>query len=184
MRWTFGVLACMAWPGLSATCGQIESGPKAGSKPGPFPVFMVTGDQSGKAVEVLTGRQDLPTLVLVLPREHWSRPVARFVKILDRELENGVEGAGGATAVAVWLSDDVADTKDYLPRAQQSLVLTKTALSVFEGSKFGPPSWSLNDAAHVTAVVVRGGRVVKSIAFESVDEADVKEVIKTLRAGG
>jgi hypothetical protein len=183
MRWTPVVLACMSWLGPSATFDQIESGPKADSKPEPFPVFMVTGDLAGKTVEVLTGRQDLPTLVLVLPKEHWGRPVARFVKALDRELEKGVEGAGGAAAVAVWLSDDVANTKDYLPRAQQSLVLTKTALSVFEGSRFGPPSWSLNDAAHVTAVVTRGDRVVKSLAFESVDEDDVRDVIKTLRGG-
>ena len=162
--------------------GQVESGPAPGSTPKPFSVFVVTGDQADQISDLVATRKELPTVFLFVPKEKWDRPVARFVKILDAELEKGVEGAEGAAVVAVWVTDDPAASKEYLPRAQQSLMFKKTPLTVFEDSKFGPEGWSLNDSAHLTAVVVRGGRVVKSFGFQSVNETDVPDVVKLLKA--
>lgn len=161
--------------------GQIESGPKAGARPEPFSAFVATGDRADTTVDFVEDRKDRPTVFLFLPDAHWGRPAARFVRALDETLTKGVEGADGAAVVAVWLTDDVPKFKDHLPRVQESLKLSGTTLTVFEGSKFGPSGWSLNDAAPITAVVVREGHVVKSLVEESPGEADISAVVKALQ---
>jgi hypothetical protein len=181
---TFSTLSILVVFGgfSSQALAQVESGPPAGTAPKPFSVFVVTGDEADKTSDPVAKRKDLPTVYLFVPREKWDRPAARFIKTLDAELEKGIEGAEGAAAIAIWVTDEPAASKEYLPRAQQSLMLMKTPLTVFEGSKFGPEGWSLNDAAHLTAVVVRGGRVIKSIGFESLNETKVPDVIEFLKA--
>ena len=51
---------------------------------------------------------------------------------------------------------------------------------MFNGDANGPNGWGVYSAAHLTAVVVVGGKVVKSFAYESVNDTDAKDVIESL----
>jgi hypothetical protein len=165
----------------SPATAQVESGPKPGEKPEPFKAYVTTGENPDRVAEPVDERKDKPTVFLFVQGGLWTRPVARFVKNLDNELEKGVDGAEGASAVAVWLTEEPEAAKAYQPRAQMSLTLTKTVLAVFEGPKTGPKGWSLYDAVPLTAVVVRGGKVVKSVTYDPMNEPDPKEVVDALR---
>jgi hypothetical protein len=157
-----------------------ESGPKAGAKVEPLPAFVAAGDKAGQAIDLAAEREGRPTVYLFVQAEHWTRPMARFVKVLDGRLAGGVPGAEDASAVLVWLADDVPKGKEYLPVAQNSLNLARTSLAVFEGSRFGPDGWGINADAFLTAVVVRGGQVVRSTGYRSVGESDVPAVVESL----
>jgi hypothetical protein len=159
----------------------MESGPKVGTKVEPMKAFVVVGESAGQSVDVSTLRAGQPTVYLIVNAEHWSRPVARFLKTLDQELSRGIDGAPEAAAVAVWFTSDVEKSKTYLPVAQNSIQFEKTWLAVFEGDQFGPPAWAINDQAHLTAVVVQGDKVVASLGYISLNETDVPKVIKTLK---
>ena len=159
---------------------QVESGPLAGEVPKPFKASVAVGDKAETTVDCAAERAAKPTVYLFVPGERWTRPVARFLHTIDKALETG-EGAEGATAVAVWLTEDPAKFKENLPRVQQSLKFKKTTLAVYEPSKFGPEGWSINDAADVTAVIVSGGKVIKSLAIESAGETDAARVTEFLK---
>ena len=157
---------------------DVESGPKAGEKVPELRVFAVVGPVEGKEVDYTAERKDAPTVYLFVQTEHWSRPVARFLKTLDGKLG---EVDDKALAVAVWVGGEADKNKHYLPKAKQSLQLGKTALTVFTGDKGGPNNWGINSDAHLTAVVVNKGKVVKSFAFVSVNETDVRGVLAELK---
>ena len=59
-----------------------------------------------------------PTIYLLVERKRFGRPMARFMKELDGKLGDAPQGT---QIVAVWLTDDLAKTKEYLPVAQGSL---------------------------------------------------------------
>jgi hypothetical protein len=160
---------------------QIESGPRVGEPLKGLRVTIAAGDRVGQEVDFVAERKDRATAYLFVQAEHWSRPIARFVRTLDDELAKGIEGADDAAAVAIWLTEDTGAAKQYLPRALQSLQLQKTTLAVFEGTKSGPPDWSVNDQAHLSVVVVRAGKVVASRGFLSVNETDVPDIVKALK---
>ena len=62
-----------------------------------------------------------------------------------------------------------------------SLKFEKTQLAAFDGEKSGPNGWAINGDTHVTAVVVNKAKVVKSFAFTSVNETDVRAVLGELK---
>src|SRR5262245_17791364 len=132
---------------------QVASGPEVGSTPPALPAFVVTGDLAEKAVDLAAERKGKPTVFCFVRADAGDRPMARFLKVLDKALTDGVDGAEGAEAVAVWLTDDVGKSKNYLPNAQQSLQFAKTPLAVFEGDRFGPVGWTVNGDARLTTVV-------------------------------
>src|SRR5262249_24578332 len=117
-----------------------------------------------------------PTVYLFI--NEWNRPTARFLRTLDETVKMESEDA---YLVAVWLTEDPNKTKDYLPRAQESLKLQATAMTVFLGEKRGPDGWGLNDMAHVTAVVAVKARVAASLAFVSINETDARPVRMALK---
>ncbi len=147
----------------------------------PLKAFAVAGGQSGKEVDYTAERKDKTTVYVFLSASDWARPVARFVKKLDTDVATGIAGAEDAQVVVVWLSDDVAKGKDYLPKAQMSLSLTRTDWTVFEGQKAGPTGWNVDIASALTAVVVRKGTEVGRTSYKSVNETDVAEVVKLLK---
>jgi hypothetical protein len=163
---------------LAGATGEIVSGPELGKTVPSLPVYVVTGPQAEKTVDFVQDRQDKPTLFFIVQHAYWGRPVARFLKTLDTELEKQADGAEG---VAVWFSDDPAPLKEHLPRVQMSLNFAKTVLGVYEGKKIGPEGWGLNDAAAVTVVYVVKGKVVKNLAFDSIDEASAPAVLEALK---
>jgi hypothetical protein len=173
----------LAWLGcvVAATAAWAEetnNGPPVGDPPPALKVFDVTGGSAGLAVDYVAERKDKPTVYLFIAADKWDRPVGRFVKELDSAV---VKDFPEAYLVAVWLTDDVDKSKEYLPRAQQSIKLERTALTCFEGEKSGPEGWNIADTAHLTAIVAVGGKVVKNFEYRSLNETDVPAVYRTLK---
>lgn len=167
----------------SAAFADVESGPKAGEKIPKLKAFGVVGPVEKEEADFAAERKDAPTVYLfVAAREGGipvgGRPAARFMKKLDEEIGK-IEGAA---VVAVWLGDKAFEKhKEYLPRIAMSLNFEKTQLAAFDGGNTGPDGWGINADAHVTAVVANKGKVVKSFAFVSVNETDVRPVLAELK---
>jgi hypothetical protein len=180
-----GVLATlgMALVLTPAARADVESGPKAGDKVPALKAFGVVGTVEGKEADFAAERKDAPTIYIFVQAEEGGipvggRPAARFMKVLDTEIAK----IDGAAAVAVWLGDKAFDKhKEYLPKINKSLSFEKTALAAFDGDKSGPKDWGVNPDAHLTVVVAHKGKVVKSFAFTSVNETDVRPVMAELK---
>jgi hypothetical protein len=179
MKIRVGLVALLlAWPVALAQGQEVASGPEKGSKLPPLQVFDVTGAGQGKEVDYTAERKGMPTAYLFLRADKWDRPMARFLKALDKAVQQ--EGPGAAL-VAVWLTEDVEKTKEYLPRAQQSLQFQATALTCFTGEKAGPKGWGLNGDAHLTAVVASRGKAVAVFGYQSLNETNAPAVLKALK---
>lgn len=159
---------------------QLQSGPSVGNSVEALKAVAATGDAAGREVDFADERKQQPTIYIFIAADKWDRPVARFLKTLDTRLSNDHKDA---RIVAVWLTDDVEQTKDYLPKAQQSLKLTQTTLAVYPGNKNGPEGWGINPDAHLTAVVAQDRKVRASFGFRSVNETDVPRVFQELKPG-
>jgi len=157
---------------------DVASGPKVGDKVEDFQAFGVVGEIEGKEGSYVRDRKGEPTVFVFVQQEHWSRPMARLLKALDKDAK---EANDKAAVIAVWLTDKPDAAKEYLPKAQMSLTFVNTSLGVFEGEKTGPNNWGINADAHCTVVVTKGGKVVESIALQSVNETDAKKVVEALK---
>jgi hypothetical protein len=157
---------------------QVESGPSAGSKIEVLKVVAATGDNAGKEADYAKERKDKPTIFVFVQADKWDRPTARFLRALDEAL---VKDYKDVQIIAVWLTDDVAKAKEYLPKAQESLKLSQTTFAVHPGEKSGPAGWGINADAHVTAVVARDQKVTASFGFGSLNETDAPAVLKKLK---
>jgi hypothetical protein len=157
---------------------QVESGPKAGGKIPALKVVAATGDAAGKDVDYASERKEKPTIYVFVQADAWDRPMARFLRELDQTL---AKDRTDVQVIAVWLTDDAAKSKEYLPRAQESLKLSQTIFAVYPGEKSGPEGWGLGSEARVTAVVAENGKVVASFGFGSVNETDAPPVLKKLK---
>jgi len=163
---------------LALASADVESGPKPDAKVGKLPVFAAVGVSENKEVDYAAERKDKPTVYLFVNSAKFSRPMNKFMKALDGKL-TGISDK--AAAVAVWYGGDTDKIKEYLPKIQGSVKYEYTALTVYTKDKDGPDGWNLSADAHITVVVVNKGKVVKSIAFESVNETDVKAVEDVLK---
>ena len=172
-------LASILFFGCSSLAyADVESGPKAGDKVGALKVHAVAGTIEDKEVDYAKERKDEPTVYLFVNAKKFSRPMNKFMKTLDGKLGDATEKA---LSVAVWVGGDFDKNKEFLPKVQKSVSYEKTALTVFNGDASGPKDWGINSAAHLTVVVVTGGKVVKSFAYESVNDTDVKDVLESLK---
>lgn len=165
---------------VSGSAQDVESGPKTGEKVTALKAYGLVGPVEGKEADFAAERKDTPTVYLFVQSEHFGRPMARFIKVLDEKVKTANEKAG---VVAVWIGDKeaFAKNKDYLPRVQGSLKLENTAIAAHEGEKSGPNGWGLNADAHVTVVVADKGKVAKTFAFVSVNETDVRKVLAEVK---
>src|SRR2546425_461595 len=93
----------MASLGAPPVLAQTESGPGAASRVEALKVVVVTGDDAGKEIDFAAQRKDRPTLFAFVQADKWDRPMARFLRTLDRDL--GKERRN-VHMVAVWLTDD------------------------------------------------------------------------------
>jgi len=169
----------VGWLAPRVLFAQTSSGPDRGSTLQPLKVFAVTGSDAGQEINVLAKQQEMPGLILFIQADKWDRPVARFMKVLDEELS---KENSNVVPIAIWLTDDLEKSKEYLPRAQQSMSLSKTTLAVYAGDKNGPPGWSINASAHLTAIISHGGRVTASLGYRSLNDTNVPEVLEKLKA--
>lgn len=157
---------------------DVDSGPNVGVAVSALKVFVVTGDQAGKELDYAADRGMKPTVYVFVPHEKFDRPIARFLK----EMEKSVKDAGNdAAMVTVFLTDDEAKTKEHLPRVQMSMQFTANPLAVFPSAKMGPDGWSVNTDAHLTAIVVQSGKVAAKFGYRSVNETAVPEVAAELK---
>lgn len=157
---------------------QVASGLAAGAKVEPLKVVIAAGENAGKETDVAEEQKGKPTAYVFVQADKWDRPVARFLRTLDVDL---AKERTDVKIIAVWLTDDVMKSKDYLPKAQESLKLSQTTWSVYPGDKGGPAGWGINADAHLTAVVVQDNKVTASFGYRSVNETDVPAVIKELK---
>ena len=144
----------------------------------------MVGAVEGKEADFARERKDAPTVYVFVQAEEGGipvggRPAARFMKTLDQKLG---DASDKATVIAVWLGEKAFEKhKEYLPKIQMSLSFEKTSLTAFDGDKSGPNNWGVNPDVHLTVVVANKGKVVKSFAFTSVNETDVKAVTEMLK---
>lgn len=157
---------------------DVTSGPSVGSKIPELKVAAVTGEFADHAVDYAAKREKKATVYVFVPAAKWDRPPARLIKKLDQELK-AVDS--DAAVVAVWLTDDVTKSKEYLPKAQQSLQLQNTALTVFDGAATGPNDWTIVPEADMTVVVARDGKVTETFGFGSPNETVAKSVLEALK---
>jgi len=156
---------------------DVESGPKAGEKAGPVKAFGVVGTVEGKEADFVAERKGAPTVYLFVNASKFDRPMNQFIKTLDGKI---TDIDAKAMAVAVWLTDDADKSKEFVARIQKSVKYQNTSLAVL-GETAGPNGWGINPDAHLTAVVVVGGKVVKSFPYESVNGTDSKAVLESLK---
>ncbi len=157
-----------------------ESGPKAGDKIEGFKALSVTGkeDKDKKEVDFPADRKDELTVYTFVNADNFkdtdaklSRPIHRFIRTLDGKLPAIGETVKGA---AIWVGGDAAKNKDYLPKIKA--YYENTTLAVFEGDNNGPKGWNVNSSVALTVVIAHKGKVVKSFAFDSLNEKDADAV--------
>lgn len=167
----------------SVAVADVESGLKAGEKVPALKAFGVVGTVEGKEADYAAERKDAPTVYLFVSAQEGGlpvggRPLGRFMKELDKEITKTDDKA---KVVAVWLGEKAFEKhKEYLPKINTSLKFENTSLAAFDGEKSGPNGWGINPDAHLTVIVVKGGKVVKSFAFVTVNDTDVPKVLKEL----
>jgi len=165
---------------LSSPVHAVESGPAVGEKVSPFKLLVLADDDNTYSEQdVVAKRKDKLSVYAFVQAAEWSRPMARYLRDLDKVLD----GLGGeARMAAIWLTDDQKKSKQYLPRGRGALKLKATTFAVYAGDKSGPNGWGINSDAFLTVVVTRNGKVVKSFAYLSVNTTDIPDVRKTLRS--
>jgi hypothetical protein len=169
-------VALMLAPALARA--DVDSGPAVGEQVRALKVHAVTGDQAGQVADFAGERKEKPTVYVFVQAQHWTRPVARFLKTLD----DAVQKAGNdAAIVAVWLTDDKDATIEYLPRAQNSIQLQVTTYTVHPSAANGPDGWGINSDAHVTVVVAGKTKAAAKFGFVSVNETAVPQVEAELK---
>ena len=176
MRVTLAALLLIGCSSLAFA--DVESGPKAGDKVAPLKVYAVAGTVEGKEVDFAKDRKDEPTVYMFVNAEKFSRPMNRFMKTLDGKLG---DTSDKAMSVIVWVGGEFDKNKERIAAIQKGVMYEKAALAAFDGDANGPKDWGVNSAAHLTVVVVNAGKVVKSFAYESVNDTDAKEVLEVLK---
>jgi hypothetical protein len=161
---------------------DVVSGPEKGAAVPALSVHDATGLHKDKTVDYAAERRDKPTVYLFVRSDRFDRPMNRFMKTLDTQVKKDYPDV---YVVAVWVTEDVDKTKEYLPRVQQSVQYQATALTV-GGDKEGPKGWNVNTDAHLTVVVATKGKVTATFAYRSVNETDVPKVAEAVKmaAGG
>jgi hypothetical protein len=171
------IMVVLTTIGSGTIAADIDSGPVRGGSVPELKVYDVTGPHAGSEVDYTKERKAKPTAYVFVVADKWDRPVARFLRRLDDEVQKYSDWQ----VVAVWLTDDPDTTKAYLPRAQQSLKFKATALTCYPVAKKTPEPWNVNLETAVTVVLTNDGKVAKSLGYRSPTETNVKEVVQALQ---
>lgn len=153
------------------------AGPEVGRALSPLQVEVLQTGGEYKADDIATAAKEKPVVYLLVPAKKWDRPVARFMKTLDDKLASY---SATAEIRAVWLTADLNATKEYLPRAAQSLQFKSVSLAVF-ADEAGPDGWKPASDAQLMVVVANKGRAAATFSFPSVNETDVPQVGEALK---
>ena len=162
----------------SLTAAEIDSGPKPCQAAPALKVKDLTGQHEGKVLDYLKVRAKEPTLVVWLTDEGWSRPTARYLRAIDSHL---TEQNKGVYQVVVRVTEKQDEVARQLPRAQQSIRLVSSALTVYPGNVKGPEAWRLDSQASVTTVLVHNGKVLARFAEAQVNETSIRPVLQAIK---
>lgn len=173
-RLVIGMMLCLT---ATTVFAENVSGPEKGTKITELKVHPTAGDDVGKVVNITAGQTEKSTLYVFVQADLFTRPIGRFLKDLDKKVNNDLQDT---EVIAVWLTDNIEQSKEYLPKAQTSIQLVRTQWTVFDGDKNGPPEWGINSEAHVTVVAVKKGTTTKSQGYVSINETVVDDVVKML----
>lgn len=155
---------------------DLETGPAKGTALPTLKVTMVTGEKAGKELD--TAREEYkPVAFIFLRSDRFDRPQARFLSHLDKEI---VKAGRERHVLVIWLTDDVEKGKEYLPRVQGSLKLSKTFFSISADGFAGPPDWAINNDCHLSVIIPQAGKVRACFGYRSVNETDVPAVMKAM----
>jgi hypothetical protein len=157
---------------------DVDSGPKPGEKVPELKVLSVVGDEENKEIDFAKLRGKKPTIFLFVRADRLTRPIARTMRTLDQEVD---KLGGEIKLVAVWLTDDKEKTKEFLPKAQQSLKFDATTLALHPDLTTGPEHWGINADADLTVVVTSDHKVVARFGFVSPNEKVAREVLAELK---
>lgn len=166
---------------LTASPGELPSGPNAGEATPALRVRVADGPGVGETLDLTAERGGRPTIYAFVQAAQLDRPLARLLRAIDTALADA--SGEEPRLVAVWLTDTPEASLEFLPRAQQSLKMARTTWTVFEGARQGPEGWSINDSVGVTLVVARDGKVVRSVGLDSWSDSDARPTLAALRAG-
>ncbi len=172
------LLATVLLPVVPLARAAIESGPALDSALPELKADAATGDDAGKKITFTTTRKGKPTIYVFVRGDKFDRPIGRYLKFLDKAL---AELGKDTHVVAVWLTDDVDKTREYLPKVQQSIKLEATTFAFYAEDKNGPNAWAINDRAFVTTIVTDGAKVKARFAEQSINETNVPEVTAALK---
>jgi hypothetical protein len=154
---------------------DVMSGPAVGTEVTELTVYGVTGDVQNEDVDFVAHREGKPTLYCFVPHAKWTRQAARLLKALDGRI---TEVGDDAAVVVVWLTENPEETKEYVPRAQQSLQFENTSMAVCTDDPLGPIEWAVNLDAEVTAIVTVDGEVKKTFGFVSANDTVADDVLE------
>jgi len=155
---------------------DVDSGPTVGEKMPALSLPVVVGNNAGNETDWVKERGDKPTVYFFIRTDKFTRPSARVIKKFDGELAQ----LGETKAVAVWLTDNKADTEKHLPLVQQSLQFDNTTLCLHDSNRDGPNNWGVNSDADLTAVVIADGKVIKRFGWVGPNETVVKDLVAAL----
>ncbi|MEY4177410.1 MAG: hypothetical protein RLY70_984 [Planctomycetota bacterium] len=174
-----GASACALLLALSSTLfatatvrGEVPSGPQPGEAAASLKAFAVSGEPKERDVDYAAVVKEHPAIVVFVTAKEFDRPMFRFLKKLDGDLPPETR------LIAVWLAEDAAKSKEYLPKITQ--YFNRANLAVFDGVA-GPNGWGVNLDARLTAVVLKNGKTVKSFGYVSLNETNVPEVLEALK---
>jgi hypothetical protein len=157
---------------------DVASGPEKGKDVAALKVYDATGPYKEKDVDYAVERKGKPTIYIFVQADKFDRPMAKFMKGLDQGAPKVHEDVA---IVAVWVTGDAAKSKEYLPRAQQSLDFTVTALTCCTEGEAGPKGWTINADAHATIVVANRGKVAMVFGYMSLNDTHVRTVLDALK---
>jgi hypothetical protein len=161
----------------SSAAVAVDSGPNAGDKLEPFTLSILSNGTEYQEQQWKPAADEKLTVYAFVQSSEWSRPMSRLIREVDTTLG---ELPGGPAMLAVWVTDDEAAAKTYLPRGRDALQLRNTTYGVFADPS-GPNNWGINSKAALTIVIARGEKAIRSFAYISVNETDAPEVQQVLK---
>jgi hypothetical protein len=156
----------------------LGAGPAVGAAVPALKVQAMTSDGQYEEADAGKPAADKPVVYLLVQHSKWDRPIARFLKTLDDKIRDT-----SATAVAydVFLSSDVEQVKEYLPKVNQSLKFQNSTLATFTDDGNGPADWNVNGDDSLTVVVTNKGKVTATFSYVSTNETDVPAVLEAVK---
>jgi hypothetical protein len=156
--------------------GDVDSGPEKGAKIPELKVYVATGDNKEKTLDLADAHKEKLAVYLIVGDGKLDRPMNQFIKGLDDKLAADFDGVA---AVGVFPTDDEDKMKMYLPRVQNSVNYSVLTLNIAKGAD-GPKDWNINSDAHLTVIVADKGKVVARYGYKSVNAAELPPVLREL----